>query len=279
MALTNGRFNLLAGAPKRKYATGDRSVKLPRAADVSVEQGPRPTQAARRLPPNAKVEVCILKYTDQASDLWDLFQGKHDTPLYQIQIQHLAQRAVTFQMRDSFNDFLRKTHAADNSMPATLQQLEALAGIRLVVTDRADPDDIGFIQWRSAFYATDACNFLRLLDGWFRFKAQEAARDQPFQVTLHPHTGIDLAALWDDLQYEHYTLKEPSAELPLRVFDTQPVVGKRITTLNLQLDSESTLSLILTGHTWPFRGRLDAFGMSGGFYGEEVDKDNGGARN
>ncbi len=277
MSLLSGRFNLLAGAAKRKAETsaGGRAAKLPKASDISMEQGPRPAQTPRRLPASAPVDVCVVKYTDQASDLWDLFQGKDDVPLYQIQIQHLAQRAVTFQMRDSFNDFLRATHAADNAMPATLQQLESAAGVRLVVTDRADPDDVGYVQWRVAFYATDACNFLRLLDGWFRFKARQVARDQPFQVTLHPHTGVDLAQVWDDLEYEHYTLQEPSATLPLHVFEAQPVVGKRITNLNLQLDGDSTVSLIITGHTWPFRGRLDAFGISGGYYGDEADKENG----
>ena len=69
-------------------------------------------------------------------------------------------------------------------MPATLQELESAAGVRLVVTDRADPDDVGYVQWRVAWYATDACNFLRLLDGWFRHKEGESARDQPFQVSM-----------------------------------------------------------------------------------------------
>ena len=177
MAHLSGRFNLLATKRKAETPAGGR-VKLPRASDISVEQNPRPTQAQRRLPASAPVDVCVVKYTDQASDLWDLFQGKDDVPLYQIQIQHLAQRAVTFQMRDSFNDFLRATNAGDNAIPATLQRLESAAGVRLIVTDRADPDDVGYIQWRVAFYATDACNFLRLLDGWFRFKARQIAQDQ-----------------------------------------------------------------------------------------------------
>eukprot|EP00973_Karenia_brevis_P093892 12419660-Karenia_brevis.AAC.1 len=163
-------------------------------------------------------------------------------------------------------------------MPATLHQLESAAGVRLVVTDRADPDDVGYVQWRVAFYATDALNFLMLLDGWFRFKARQVARDQLFQVILHPHTGVDLAPVWDDLEYEHYTLQEPSAALPLHVFEAQPVVGKRISHLNLQLDSDSALSLIITGHTWPFRGRLDAFGVSGGYFEEEADKETGGRK-
>jgi hypothetical protein len=267
----------LTPATKRKAEMqgGGRAAKLPKASDISVEQGPRPTQTPRRLPASAPVDVCAMKYTDQASDLWDMFKGQDDVPLYQIQIQHLAQRAVTFQMREGFNDFLRASHATDNAMPATLQQLESTAGVRLVVTDRADPDDVGYVQWRVAFYATDVCNFLRLLDSWFRFKARQVAHDQPFQVTLHPHVSVDLTPVWDDLEYEHYTLQEPSATLPLHVFEAQPVVGKRISILNLQVNNENSLSLIITGQTWPFRGRLDAFGVAGGYYGDDADKENG----
>ena len=276
MALVSGRFNLLAGASKRtgQMPASGRSAKFPRAADISVEQGPRPAQAPQRRPASAPVDICIYKYTNQASDLWDLFHGQDDAPLYQIQISHQAQNSVTFQMRDAFNDFLRATHAANSAMPTTLQQLETAAGLRLVVTDRADPDDVGYIQWRVAFYATDVCNFLLLLDGFWKFKERQLARDQPFQVVLHPHVGVDLSVVWDDLEYENYTLQDTSATLPLHVFEAQPVVGKKITGLNLQVNGDTMVSMIVTGHTWPWRARLDSFGISGGYFADEASKEN-----
>ena len=92
------------------------------------------------------------------------------------------------------------------------------------------------------------------------------------QVVLHPHTGIDLSGLEDDLSYEHYVFNEPAARLPLHVFEAQPVVGKRITVLNLQLQGDSEIDLVITGHTWPFRARLDAFGIAGGYAEEEGAK-------
>ena len=45
--------------------------------------------------------------------------------------------------------------------------------------------------------------------------------------------------------------------------------------LNLQLDGDDKMSLIIAGHTWPFRGRLDSAGISGGYVGDEADKENG----
>ena len=94
-------------------------------------------------------------------------------------------------------------------------------------------------------------------------------------VTLHPHTGIDLATVWDELEYEHYTLQAPSVKLPLHVFEAQPVVGKRITMLNLQLENDHEISLVITGHTWPFRSRLDSFGISGGYSEHGANQENG----
>ena len=37
-------------------------------------------------------------------------------------------------------------------MPGSVQELERQVGVRLVVADRTDPEEIGYIQWRTAFY-------------------------------------------------------------------------------------------------------------------------------
>ena len=210
MSLLSAKFQLLASparsakreAPPEAAATSRaQPAKLPRAGDITLEQGPRPAQTLRRRPASAPVDVCIYKYTDQAADLWDLFHGKDDVPLFQVQVSHEAQRSITFQMRDSFNDFLAIAKNEDGTMPSSMQQLEAVAGVKLVVGDRADPENVGFQQWRVAFYCTDAANFLRLLDSWFQHKEKQIACEQPFQVVLRPHIGVDLAGLGDDLSY------------------------------------------------------------------------------
>ena len=81
----------------------------------------------------------------------DAFQGK-GVPLYQVQIDPQAQRAITFQIRDAMNDFLRQLHDVDATMPGTCQELERQLGVRIVVCDRQDPEEVGFVQWRPAFY-------------------------------------------------------------------------------------------------------------------------------
>jgi len=147
------------------------------------------------------IDVCIYKYTDQASDLCSMFGGNDDVSFFQCQISHNAKRSITFGMYDSFNDFLKIAARENAAVPPSLQHLYAEAGWKLVVSDRADPESVGFQPWRVAFYCTDVRNFLLLLDGWFQYKAKEAAREQLFQVVLHPHFGIDLTGLREELLY------------------------------------------------------------------------------
>jgi hypothetical protein len=57
--------------------------------------------------------------------------------------------------------------------------------------------------------------------------------------------------------------------LPLHIFEAQPPIGKRITVLNLQLQSDNEINLVITGHIWPFRDRLEAFGIARGYFEDE----------
>ena len=281
MALISGKFHLLAtpgvrGGAKRVAEAVEqelgRSAKVPRANEVTTMATPtKSTQ--RRLPTSAPMDICIYHYCDQASILWDLLQEKDEFKLYQVQLSHEVQRSATFSMRDSFNEFLTKAHEENESVPMNLQELEKEAAVKLVVTDRTDPDNIGFKQWRVAFYCVDLSNFLLLLDGWLKHKEKQMALEKPLQVTLHPHNSVDDGVDMDTLDYEYYTLHEPSRDLPLHIFDAQPVIGKRITVLNIQLCSDSVFDLVITGHTWPFRAALDSFNIHGGYRDDEESKE------
>ena len=175
---------------------------MPKASEVLVEQEPKLLKPTHRLPVSAVVEVCMYKFTDQAGDVWEQYAGQ-DVALWQVQIKHAAQRSITFQIRDGFNDYLKAVHGSGNSMPTNLKDLEKHVGIRLVVSDTKDPEDVGFVQWRSAFYvaADNLKNFLLLLDGWFLFKARQMTQEQAFQVHLHPHVTVDIGDIWNELQY------------------------------------------------------------------------------
>ena len=84
-----------------------------------------------------------------------------------------------------------------------------------------DPEDVGFVQWRTTFYiAGDLNNFLLLLDGFFVWKEKSIAQSQPFEVHLHPHLDAgEVGHIWDDLEYKEYSYNEPAKDLPLKIFE------------------------------------------------------------
>ena len=43
--------------------------------------------------------------------------------------------------------------------------------------------------------------------------------------------------------------------------------------MNIQVESESKLSLVFDGQTYPFKSNLDALGLSGGYHKEDGDTD------
>ena len=135
--------------------------------------------------------------TDRAGDVWSNFEST-DAALYQVQIDHAARPSVApgssffpvacvrdmlhrrcwywrmffgfpqvFGIRESFQDFLKDAGSKSEDVPQKLEDLAA-SGIRLVITDKNDPDGVGFVQWRVAFYVAggDASlgNFMCLLD-------------------------------------------------------------------------------------------------------------------
>jgi hypothetical protein len=118
-------------------------------------------------------------------------------------------------------------------------------------------------------------NFLLLLDGFLVWKGKQLAREQPFQVHIHPHVSAKSAAAeaWDSFDGCEYVLEEPAVSLPLKYFEAQPCQGKRVVTFQLEFDEEGkNMSALILGNTYAFRQRLDEAGVQGG-YTEEASSE------
>ena len=212
----------------------------------------------------ADVEVCIYKVTDDAATLWDDVK-ESGLSLYQIQLRHDAYNSATVNLHDRFNSFLK----VQDDAPENLAELQRRALIKLVTTTD-DPDDVGFVRWRNAFYVAGGAkallNAMFLLDDFWFYVSSELGKD--VNVSLHPHIGINIDGCWDYLLYE-YTLHEPAQNLPMGIFGAAPVQGKRVLQMILQVESDEKVSFILHGPTWSFRDRFDARAIPG--YRREED--------
>jgi hypothetical protein len=248
---------------KRTQIEEPRQSKFMKISEIIVEEGPKPERASpKKLSPDAPVLVCIYKATDNAGDVWESYQGGDPKKLWQVQISHEVPRPITYQFRDRFADFI-KTY---EKTPDTLQELEE-AGIRPVVADRNDPENVGFVRWRPCLYIVDDLNNgMLLLDAFFKHISEVAAKAKSFDVQITPQTGINIDDIWDDLQYENYTLNEASNDPPLKFFEAAPCYGKKVTTFSIEVHSSTELSIVIT-HVYAFRDGFEKHGVKGGRFG------------
>ena len=88
----------------------------------------------------------MYKVTDRAGDCWPAFEGSNKASLYQAQIAHDARPSILFNLRDSFGDFLREISVEDKNYPSSIDELLNIGGVKLVLTDKNDPENVGFVQ-------------------------------------------------------------------------------------------------------------------------------------
>ena len=276
-----GKFTVsVCSAPARvaKKAAGEEATAssqpaarkvVPRASEVVVvEQGPQRVKQPSRLPSSAPVVVCVYLVTESAADVWPVYEGTTGVSVWQIQIEHAARPSILYDSISSWQDYLKKAHSEDDSVPGSLGELTTQCGCKLVISDASDPEGVGYVQWRAAWYVAGDShgavdNMLGLIDQWLAFKATQTAKEMPYEVRLHPHTGISLA---DDFEGAQWIVEEPSAQLPLGFFEAQPVVGKRSVTLHLEALDDEMFTVLIAGNTWNFRSRLDAIGVAGAYH-------------
>ena len=55
------------------------------------------------------------------------------------------------------------------------------------------------------------------------------AKEQPFEVQVHLQSDVSIAR--EGAKYTNYQWNEPTKSLPVKIFECQPCVGKRIVTL------------------------------------------------
>jgi hypothetical protein len=100
----------------------------------------------QRLPTTAPFNVCVYKVSDKAGDCWSDVEKYPTYALYQVQVAHEARPSILISLRDSFSDFLKEMSTENDSYPGSLEVLRDQGCIKLVVSDKVDPENVGFVQ-------------------------------------------------------------------------------------------------------------------------------------
>ena len=119
------------------------------------------------------------------------------------------------------------------------------------------------MAWYVAGEIDQVINFFNLLDNYLLRKAKQFARATPFEVNIYPYTDVDLESLPDQMSYKPIKVHPCGRDLPLKLFEAHPVVGKKVLTLNFETEATTELSLVITGNTWNFRDDLKKNGFQG----------------
>ena len=82
-------------------------------------------------------------------------------------------------------------------------------------------------------------------------------------IYQHGAPQIDNDDAVEEFAYQHYTLHGAEDAPPLKWFECQPVVSKKIVMMHIQPESESCASVLWSGNTWNFRSSLDEAGVRG----------------
>ena len=100
----------------------------------------------QRLPANAPFNVCVYKVSDKAGDCWSDIEKYPTYALYQVQVSHEARPSLLLSLRDCFADFLKDMSIENDAYPGSLDLLRDQGCIKLVVSDKVDPENVGFVQ-------------------------------------------------------------------------------------------------------------------------------------
>ena len=74
--------------------------------------------------------------------------------------------------------------------------------------------------------------------------------------------------LHQECDYKHYEMQEPSPKLPLSIFECAPVKAG-VVSVNIEVQSDTTISLVFSGNTYPFRTQFAEAGVPGGYANPE----------
>ena len=151
-------FKTQAAFPKRAAAGMAHEVPKryrvapPSAALLKDIDGPR-REVPHTIPVSAQMTMVIYKISDRAGDS---LPGYSDVQagLFEVMMEHVASPSILHRMRVEFDGFLRHSHhtGADDEAPASLEDLDALAGITLLQAPTNNPDADGHAvfstKWR-----------------------------------------------------------------------------------------------------------------------------------
>ncbi len=248
--------------------------KLPRASAMSPTTGTRSATSQAPRPREGPVVMSVRPYGLDAHDLWS--RAPEETrgySLWQLQVTHDVEKPITRDLLRHFGAYLAVLHAENPLAPSSIGDLERQQNIRFVLT-KPDTDTanawIGYKDWRLAIYicapaVSEIQNFLALWDGFLVYRRRVGRTEGLLDFCMRIHLQHDIPINETTFDYPTYDIIRECvpSDLPHAATDAWPPGAphtKSMLKVVLQVESESEMTFVLTGHTWPFRERIRSLG-------------------
>ena len=262
-------------APKPLAAPGSRKgnvgFAIPKASSIAVGS-PNKKQRTKEAA-TAPVMLHVCRYTDCGAAFNENFAM--GDPVDQVQIEHNARPSVLFMMMSSLNKFLEDQVAKECEGPKDVKQWEEQWRCRMVLTGKEDPEKVGYVPWRIAFYVSGGPlalkNFLLFFDSFCHWRTT-ALTDERFEAPatlniLHDATAaLDVSPSDFDCATTVTAVDKSSRMSPLRAHP--PHWCRKIVFINVEVVDDERVALVIGGNTHPYRAAFEDLGIQGGFQDE-----------
>ena len=173
---------------------------------------------------------------------------------------HQCKPSVFFSFYQYLQRFCQERFADDGTHPENVQNLETRFAMKIVITDKNDQDGIGFKQYRIALYVHGAIksikNAVMLIDDYVAWRCaltKEEVRITIPKITISLPNNFDPGLETDDMTCG-FEILTSTAQRRGQVLEAQPpVFPKRCVVATVERADASSLNIVFSGNTMPFR--------------------------
>ena len=262
------------GTPQRNDSSG-----VPSAADLGDVFGSPSSRSQPAVEAKKEVILCVLPYNNDGSVYSHVFR---DQEMKVIHLIHATKPSVFYKFGPQLEAYLKHRHAEEEDCPDTKIGIEAALGCKIVSVgnDPTDEDKHFLFQpWRNAIYCNgdldavrEVIMFIDAFIGWVSGISAASSHEysevpkieiqvpKGFAIEFDAGTGAEQEDKEMDCEFE---ITSPEA-MAAKVTDAPPpCYPARLVVATIEASSTSTVSIVWSGNTKPYRLQFENLGIGG----------------
>ena len=262
------------GTPQRNDSSG-----VPSAADLGDVFGSPSSRSQPAVEAKKEVILCVLPYNNDGSVYSHVFR---DQEMKVIHLIHATKPSVFYKFGPQLEAYLKHRHAEEEDCPDTKIGIEAALGCKIVSVgnDPTDEDKHFLFQpWRNAIYCNgdldavrEVIMFIDAFIGWVSGISAASSHEytelpkieiqvpQGFAIEFDAGSGTEN----DDKEMDcEFQIISPETMAAKNTDVPPPTFPSRLVVANIEPISTSTMSIVWSGNTKPYRIQFEDLDIGG----------------